>query len=61
MKLEKAIEILTDRSRPKHQHYDQTELPTIRLGIEAMKLIKLNRELWGPTEAFELPGETKED
>jgi len=30
------------------------------LGIEALKVVKLNQELWGKTEAFTLPGETEE-
>jgi len=64
--IEKAIELLTDRSRPKHQYYDQRELPAIKLGIEAMKGWETIRETaWFQSAmkdfsvSYLLPGETK--
>lgn len=61
MNIKTAIEILTNRSAPRHQYYDQIELPAIKLGIEALK----HRQRW-EEEEFEgtfplLPGETPEE
>ena len=60
MKIEKAIEILSITLEVKGQLSKEAEHDAIALGIEALKLIKTSRELWGNLEAWQLPGETED-
>ncbi len=58
MNIERAIEI-KETTGDEFLKIDPDEIDEAdRLSIEALKLVRLNRELWGQTEAFELPGET---
>jgi hypothetical protein len=60
MTLDKAIEIL-NRVEPDSRPFGyEEEKEAIRLGIEALKKIKEQRNLDGWLGTLELPGETKE-
>ena len=60
MTLQEAIEISNDLLGDPPTSLPDDRRGAVKLGLEALELIKLNRELWGNLEAFQLPGETKE-
>ena len=60
MKIEKAIEILTDRFPSAEEVEDDNLYDAIRLGIEALKRIKSDRIVNDDLNPYPLPGETKD-
>lgn len=59
MKLEDAIEILDTRKAPPLMHPESRYSDAIKLGIEALKQIKVDRIAWRGIDRRLLPGETK--
>lgn len=59
MKLEKAIEILTELSIPGSPDLNPNDFDAIKLGREALKVIDELRQQGDPVAPGPLPGETK--
>lgn len=57
MKIEEAIELLEILAKELDIPQRASMRYATKLGIEALKLIHLNQELFGETEAFKLTGE----
>ena len=60
MTLDEAIKILTIVGKSDYPTWIKGFREATGLGSEALKLVNLNRELWGKTVASMLPGETEE-
>lgn len=60
MKLTKAIEIVEQRIDKHHLSWNAEDFKALRLSIEAMKAVKLEREIYAFERIDTLPGETKE-
>ncbi len=58
MTTEKSIERLSNLSKPTTWIYFEEDLPALKLGIEALKLIDWIRQGGIPTSSFLLPSET---
>ena len=60
MKIEKAIEILTDESQSPRYLYDPERVQAMLLSIEALKRLRVGRLKGYDFFGHLLPGETKE-
>ena len=61
MNIPKAIEILQDLDTTLPQSSPEDRREAVRLGIEAMKRLKIHREHSIPGPMFLLPGETEDE
>lgn len=60
MTLEKAIEIQTFMGQPNTSYHTEEIMAARKLGIEALKRLKVKRNLGIPLDQTPLPGETEE-
>ena len=60
MTIDEAIKILRDPEPANHIYTVQELSDAMKLGIEALKRIKNERDIQGGLYNYELPGETKE-
>ena len=60
MKIDEAIKILTDQAKAGYRYPREQRQAAIRLGIEALKRLKRNRNYRPFVDAGLLPGETKD-
>lgn len=57
--LDKAIEILKEKQREDEPHWERGDRDAIKLGIEALKRVKEEREEHTCMRNIPLPGETR--
>ncbi len=60
MTIDKAIEILTQYTKGTDMLYLPDFLDALKLGIEALKRVQLQRGIWGMKQDALLPGETED-